>query len=97
MSLNHIIPFKYSKKNELITNNHTLFTPNKWVKMCCNSSNKQCKNNCNYNRVLYTNKKVKQNSFSYFDIQPDIIFNNIDVFANISIKSKTNGNLYKLF
>jgi hypothetical protein len=87
MSINHTDLLNYSKKNEFIIENHSIFIQDVWVKNCSNSSKTNVKKN--RNRILHTNKIVKPESVSYFDIEPDIIFKNIDTFSNKIVKPRS--------
>lgn len=88
-----------SKNNlEGSVKNHPLCvsSSNRWVKGCCTSVSNNCKKNCGYNKLLCYNNSIKQNTFTYFDIQPDTIFRNINVY-NKTNKLHQKKNYYKLF
>lgn len=84
-----------NKKNilEVNTINHPLsmYSNNRWVKKCCSSVNNNCVRSCSCNKLLYYNNS---NIFTYFDIQPDTIFRNIDSYTTLN---KSYNNYYKLF
>jgi len=81
------------KKNNLEGNmkSHPLCVSsnNKWNKVCCLSARNECKSNCVYNELLSYNDSIKNDTFTYFEIQPDTIFRNIDAY------NKVKNNLYQ--
>jgi hypothetical protein len=88
---------KNTNTNNLIFNS----SHNTWYKICCNSPTTNCKSTCKYNNILRDNynKVNNYNSFSLFNIQPDIYFDNIAEFEIINTKYKKNTlhNNYTLF